>query len=62
MVVTPPASVRGNCASCGQTECSTHTCAVTGRVASFTSFVCVPGASRRAHRADVRVRVDDARA
>jgi len=40
--VTPPASERGNCGSCGHTECSTHTFAVTGFVASFTSFVCVP--------------------
>src|SRR6202022_4901181 len=39
---TPPASVRGNCGSCGHTECSTHTCAVTGAVASLTSFVCAP--------------------
>src|SRR5207253_4375849 len=43
IVVTPPASVRGNCASCGHTECSTHTFAVTGLVASFTSSVCAPG-------------------
>src|SRR5919107_5507558 len=42
IVVTPPASVRGNCGSCGHTECSTQTCAVTGAVASFTSLVCVP--------------------
>src|SRR6478672_13246174 len=41
-VVTPPASERGNCGSCGHTECSTHTCAVTGFVASLMSFVCAP--------------------
>src|SRR6478609_2339510 len=42
IVVTPPARVRGNCASCGHTECSTHTLAVTGLVASLTSFVWLP--------------------
>src|SRR6478609_9598475 len=42
IVVTPPARVRGNCGSCGQTECSTHTFAVTGDVASLMSLVCVP--------------------
>src|SRR6476659_7851621 len=41
-VVTPPASVRGNCGSCGHTECSTHTFAVTGLVASLMSSVCAP--------------------
>src|SRR4051812_33529167 len=45
MVVTPPARLRGNCGSCGHTECSTHTFAVTGDVASFTSPVCAPGSS-----------------
>src|SRR5919199_5133569 len=45
IVVTPPASVRGNCGSCGQTECSTHTFAVTGLVASFTSSVWAPGSA-----------------
>src|SRR5690349_5693252 len=44
-VVTPPASDLGNCGSCGQTECSTQTFAVTGLVASFTSSVCAPGSS-----------------
>src|SRR5882762_1994431 len=45
MVVTPPASTRGNCGSCGQTECSAHTLAVTGLVASFPSlFASTPGA------------------
>src|SRR6476646_10684307 len=41
-VVTPPASERGNWGSCGHTECSTHTFAVTGLVASFTSLVLAP--------------------
>src|SRR4051812_41807765 len=40
IVVTPPASVRGNCGSCGHTECSTQTWAVTGFVASLMSSVC----------------------
>src|ERR1051326_1860121 len=44
-VVTPPASERGNCGSWGHTECSTHTFAVTGFVASFTSSVCDPGSA-----------------
>src|SRR4029078_6210497 len=44
-VVTPPARLRGNCGSCGHTECSTHTLAGTGAVASLTSFVCVPSSS-----------------
>src|SRR5688500_12541150 len=44
-VVTPPARLRGNCGSCGQTECSAHTCAVTGFVASFPSSCAgTPGA------------------
>src|ERR671921_2739800 len=42
IVVTPPARVRGNCGSCGHTECSTHTFAVTGDGASLTSLVCAP--------------------
>ena len=55
-VVMPPASSRGNCGSCGQTECSAHTCAVTGLVASFPSLcACTPG---RGVHAQVRVRVD----
>src|SRR5512147_2902560 len=36
-VVTPLASARGNCGSCGQTECSAQTLAVTGFVASLPS-------------------------
>src|SRR6202163_547609 len=36
-VVTPPASARGNCGSCGHTECSAHTLAVLGLVASLPS-------------------------
>src|SRR5689334_11915995 len=43
IVVTPPASDRGSCGSCGHTECSTQTFAVTGFVASLTSSVCAPG-------------------
>src|SRR5688500_2495963 len=44
-VVTPPARLRGNCASCGHTECSAQTCAVTGLVASLPSLsACPPGA------------------
>src|SRR5688572_16449339 len=41
-VVTPPASTRGNCGSCGQTECSAHTCGVEGLVASFPSLSAFP--------------------
>src|SRR5687767_4859521 len=45
-VVIPPARARGNCGSCGHTECSAHTFAVTGLVASFPSlFACTPGAA-----------------
>src|SRR5688572_18434465 len=45
IVVVPPASTRGNCGSCGQTECSAQTCAVTGAVASLPSLcAAVPGA------------------
>src|SRR3712207_3666731 len=36
-VVTPPDRLRGNCGSWGHTECSAHTCAVTGLVASLPS-------------------------
>src|SRR3954470_4584476 len=44
-VVTPPARLRGNCGSCGHTECSAQTNAVTGRVASLPSlFASTPGA------------------
>src|SRR5688500_20159705 len=43
-VVVPPARERGNCGSCGHTECSAHTFAVTGLVASLPSlFACTPG-------------------
>src|SRR5687767_13124875 len=42
----PPARLRGNCGSCGHTECSAHTCAVTGFVASLPSLLpLVPGAA-----------------
>src|SRR5688572_11469716 len=45
IVVTPPARLRGNCGSCGHTECSAHTCAVTGSVASLPSLSAgTPGA------------------
>src|ERR1041384_3565593 len=45
IVVTPPANARGNCGSCGQTECSAQTFAVTGFVASLQSlFASTPGA------------------
>src|SRR4029079_457854 len=45
-VVTPPARLRGNCGSCGHTECSAHTFAVTGFVASFPSLSAwTPGAA-----------------
>src|SRR5215475_8923610 len=40
-VVTPPARLRGNCGSCGHTECSAQTSAVFGLVASFPSD-CAP--------------------
>src|SRR6266851_10338902 len=44
-VVTPPARLRGNCGSCGHTECSAQTCAVTGADASLPSLLAsVPGA------------------
>src|SRR5688500_5745995 len=44
-VVTPPARLRGNCGSCGHTECSAQTCAVTGLVASLPSSCAgTPGA------------------
>ena len=39
MVVTPPASARENCGSCGQTECSAQTLAVLGEVDSLPSEV-----------------------
>src|SRR4051812_41795358 len=41
-VVTPPARLRGNWGSCGHTECSTQTWAVTGFVASLTSSSWAP--------------------
>src|SRR5213592_2225002 len=45
IVVTPPANARGNCGSCGHTECSAQTFAVTGFVASLPSlFASTPGA------------------
>src|SRR5688500_7163268 len=45
-VVIPPASTRGNCGSCGHTECSAQTCAVTGFVASLPSLnAATPGAA-----------------
>src|ERR1035437_1481898 len=37
IVVTPPARSRGNCGSCGHTECSTHTYPVTGFTSSLAS-------------------------
>src|SRR5512140_1479922 len=44
-VVMPPARLRGNCGSCGHTECSAHTKAVTGLVASLPSLLAsTPGA------------------
>src|SRR6476661_10215140 len=44
-VVTPPARFRGNCGSCGQTECSAHTWGVVGFVASLPSLLAsTPGA------------------
>src|SRR5690606_32056375 len=36
--VTPPASAAPKPGSCGQTECSAHTCAVTGLVISLPSL------------------------
>src|SRR5690242_7116380 len=45
-VVTPPARLRGNCGSCGHTECSAHTLAVTGLLASLPSLLAwTPGAA-----------------
>src|SRR5881394_2093848 len=42
----PPAIASGICGSCGQNECSAHTSAVTGRVASLPSdSASVPGAA-----------------
>src|SRR5205085_12557523 len=37
IVVTPPASERSNCGSCGQSECSAETSAVLGLVISLPS-------------------------
>src|SRR2546426_12325570 len=46
IVVTPPAMASGICGSCGQNECSAHTSAVTGFVASLPSdSASVPGAA-----------------
>ena len=46
MVVMPPAIASGICGSCGQNECSAHTSAVTGFVASLPSdSASVPGAA-----------------
>ena len=46
IVVTPPARLRGNCGSCGHTECSAHTSAVFGFVVSLPSSAAgVPGAA-----------------
>src|SRR5882724_6246484 len=46
MVVMPPAIASGTCGSCGQNECSAHTSAVTGFVASLPSdSASVPGAA-----------------
>src|SRR6185503_228791 len=42
MVVTPPARTRGSCGSCGQTECSAQTLAVTGLVNSLPSLSASP--------------------
>ena len=45
-VVTPPARSRGNCGSCGHTECSAHTSAVFGFVVSLpSSAAATPGAA-----------------
>src|SRR3954464_2263237 len=41
-VVTPPARLRGNCGSCGHTECSAHTCGVVGLDASLPSLSAFP--------------------
>src|SRR3954465_3191184 len=41
-VVTPPARLRGNCGSCGHTECSAHTCGVDGLVPSLPSLRALP--------------------
>src|SRR6185437_33503 len=44
-VVTPPARLRGNCGSCGHTECSAHTYGVAGFTSSLPSlFDSTPGA------------------
>ena len=46
MVVTPAASARGNCGSCGHTECSAHTLGVAGFVSSLPSDkASTPGAA-----------------
>ena len=46
MVVTPPASARSNCGSCGQIECSADTSAVFGLVISLPSCCdSMPGAA-----------------
>src|SRR5437870_13849605 len=46
MVVIPPAIASGICGSCGQNECTAHTSAVTGFVASLPSdSASVPGAA-----------------
>src|SRR5438034_4930067 len=46
IVVIPPAMASGICGSCGQNECSAHTSAVTGFVASLPSdSASVPGAA-----------------
>src|ERR1700730_14202796 len=41
-VVTPPARLRGNCGSCGHTECSAQTWGVVGLVASLPSLEASP--------------------
>src|SRR5215213_9127031 len=44
MLVTPPSSARVKPGSCGHTECSAHTSAVLGLVASLPSLcACTPG-------------------
>src|SRR5438445_8232727 len=46
IVVIPPAMASGICGCCGQNECSAHTSAVTGFVASLPSdSASVPGAA-----------------
>src|SRR5678815_1476729 len=46
IVVTPAESARGNCGSCGHTECSAHTLGVDGLVISLPSlFASTPGAA-----------------